>query len=200
MLLGSLGAFGALAFELYALAFEPFALDPSKSLRHRLLQRRHILREQKESERQHPEAKDRQEREEAAEDQESRERNPHQPRRRPPQPVDETRRASRRFGLFAPHLVKEALRQSFVMLRPDIQWKNPVMFVVEVGTVLTLLFTVAVLFGYQSRASVGYLIALDVWLLLTLLFANFATSLAEARGKAALPDGGVHPGRGAGLR
>jgi K+-transporting ATPase ATPase B chain len=101
-----------------------------------------------------------------------------------PQELKLTRRASRRYGLFAPHLLKEALRQAFIMLRPDIQWKNPVMFVVEVGTVLTLVFTVAVLFGYQSQASLGYLIALDFWLILTLLFANFATALAEARGKA----------------
>jgi potassium-transporting ATPase ATP-binding subunit len=95
-----------------------------------------------------------------------------------------TRRASRQSGLFAPPLLKAALWQSFVMLRPDIQWKNPVMFVVEVGTVLTAVFTVATLFGYQSQVSLGYLIALDVWLLLTVLFANFATALAEARGKA----------------
>src|SRR5262249_31606373 len=94
------------------------------------------------------------------------------------------RRTSRRYGLFAPELLRTALKQSFVMLRPDIQWKNPVMFVVEVGTVLTLLYTVAVLFGYSSQASLGYLIALDVWLVLTLLFANFASALAEARGKA----------------
>ena len=47
------------------------------------------------------------------------------------------RRLSRRQGLFAPDLLKAALKQAFVMLRPDIQWKNPVMFVVEVGTVLT---------------------------------------------------------------
>jgi len=95
-----------------------------------------------------------------------------------------SRRASRRHGLFAPELVQTALRQSFVMLRPDIQWKNPVMFVVEVGTVLSILFTVARLLGSQSGASLGYLIALDVWLALTVLFANFATALAEARGKA----------------
>src|SRR5436190_20661535 len=94
------------------------------------------------------------------------------------------RRMSRRQGLFAPDLVRAALKQSFVMLRPDIQWKNPVMFVVEVGTVLTLIYTVAVLCGYQSQASVGYLLALDVWLFLTVLFANFASALAEARGKA----------------
>src|SRR6185436_389618 len=80
--------------------------------------------------------------------------------------------------------LRAALKQSFVMLRPDIQWKNPVMFVVEVGTVLTLVFTVAQLLGQLSQVSLGYLIALDVWLLLTVLFANFATALAEARGKA----------------
>lgn len=101
-----------------------------------------------------------------------------------PEELKLSRRASRRSGLFAPELLKAALRQAFVMLRPDIQWKNPVMFVVEVGTVLTLVFTIAVLLGYKSQASLGYLINLDVWLVLTLLFANVATSLAEARGKA----------------
>src|SRR5262245_8715234 len=95
-----------------------------------------------------------------------------------------TRRASRHHGLFAPHLLKEALKQAIVMLRPDIQWKNPVMFVVEVGTVLSIVFTVAALVGGAGQVSVGYLVALDVWLLLTVLFANFASALAEARGKA----------------
>lgn len=95
-----------------------------------------------------------------------------------------TRRASRRAGLFAPELLRSALKQSLVMLRPDIQWKNPVMFVVEVGTALTIIFTMAVALGYQSQVSLGYLLSLDVWLMLTLLFANFATALAEARGKA----------------
>jgi K+-transporting ATPase ATPase B chain len=70
------------------------------------------------------------------------------------------------------------------MLRPDIQWKNPVMFVVEIGTVLSILFTVATLLGQGGHASTTYLIALDVWLFLTVLFANFASALAEARGKA----------------
>src|SRR3954465_10005723 len=93
----------------------------------------------------------------------------------PPEDLKLTRRASRRHGLFAPDLVSAALKQSFVMLRPDIQWKNPVMFVVEVVTALTLLFTVATLFGYQSQARLTYLLALDAWLLLTVLFANFAT-------------------------
>jgi K+-transporting ATPase ATPase B chain len=94
------------------------------------------------------------------------------------------RRASRQHGLFAPHLVGAAARQALVMLRPDVQWKNPVMFVVEVGAVLTLLFTVAALLGSETQAPVGYLIALDLWLFVTVLFANFASALAEARGKA----------------
>jgi K+-transporting ATPase ATPase B chain len=95
------------------------------------------------------------------------------------------RRLSRRKGLFAPDLLKTALVQSFVMLRPDIQWKNPVMFVVEVGTVLSILYTIAKAINPGAyQAALGYLIALDVWLFLTVLFANFASALAEARGKA----------------
>src|SRR6202161_2148959 len=101
-----------------------------------------------------------------------------------PEELKLSRRATRRSGLFAPHLMRAALKQSFVMLRPDIQWKNPVMFVVEVGTGLSVIFTVARLVGYSSPVRVTYLLALDVWLLLTVLFANFATALAEARGKA----------------
>src|SRR5215475_8967738 len=101
-----------------------------------------------------------------------------------PDSAKQARRASRRASLFAPELTKAALKQSFVMLRPDIQWKNPVMFVVEVGTVLSIIFTIRAMLGYASQASLGYLIALDVWLFLTVLFANFASALAEARGKA----------------
>src|SRR5262245_51544051 len=100
------------------------------------------------------------------------------------QELKTNRRASRRAGLFAPHLLQEALKQSFVMLRPDIQWRNPVMFVVEIGTVLTVIFTIAVSSGATSAVPIGYLLALDFWLFITVLFANFATALAEARGKA----------------
>src|SRR5216684_6770695 len=70
------------------------------------------------------------------------------------------------------------------MLRPDIQWANPVMFCVEIGAVLTLVSAVAALLGRGGQAPVTYLLALDFWLWLTVLFANFATALAEARGKA----------------
>src|SRR5215470_4999565 len=94
-------------------------------------------------------------------------------------------RRTRREGLLAPDLVRAALKQSFVMLRPDIQWRNPVMFVVEVGAFLTLLFVVQALFaGSASQVPVSYFIALDFWLFVTVIFANFATALAEARGKA----------------
>jgi K+-transporting ATPase ATPase B chain len=95
------------------------------------------------------------------------------------------RRLSRRKGLFAPDLLKTALVRAFVMLRPDILWKNPVMFTVEVGTVLSVVYTVYKAADPGSTlASLGYLVALDVWLFLTVLFANFAEALAEARGKA----------------
>jgi potassium-transporting ATPase ATP-binding subunit len=94
-------------------------------------------------------------------------------------------RRTRRQDLLAPELVRAALKQSLIMLRPDIQWANPVMFVVEVGALLTLLFVVeALVAGSASQVPVTYFIALDAWLFLTVLFANFATALAEARGKA----------------
>ena len=71
------------------------------------------------------------------------------------------------------------------MLRPDIQSKNPVMFVVEVGAFLTLFYLLQSIVGKsESQVSTGYFVALDIWLFLTVLFANFATSLAEERGKA----------------
>ena len=97
-------------------------------------------------------------------------------------------RAQRRVRsrkLFEPELVREALKQSFIMLRPDIQWSNPVMFVVEIGAALTLLFIIqAMVSTSASQVPITYFIALDFWLWLTVLFANFATGLAEARGKA----------------
>jgi K+-transporting ATPase ATPase B chain len=71
------------------------------------------------------------------------------------------------------------------MLRPDIQWKNPVMFVVEVGAILTLLYLLKGALGKAvSEVPISYFIWVDAWLFLTVLFANFATALAEARGKA----------------
>src|SRR4029077_7004624 len=101
----------------------------------------------------------------------------------PQHPSPQRRVKSRK--LFEPELVRDALKQSIVMLRPDIQWSNPVMFVVEIGAVLTLFFIVQALVSTSvSQVPITYFIALDFWLFLTVLFANFATSLAEACGKA----------------
>ena len=87
-----------------------------------------------------------------------------------------SRRATQRQKLFAPALMKAAAVRAVVMLRPDLMWKNPVMFTVEVGTVLSIVYT-----ALQPSL---YLVVLDLWLIATLLFANFAEALAEARGKA----------------
>jgi len=97
---------------------------------------------------------------------------------------DSPRRAKPK-KLLNKEMAATALKQAFVMLRPDIQWKNPVMFVVEVGAILTFLYIVdAARGGSVSQVSISYFIALDAWLFLTVLFSNFATALAEARGKA----------------
>jgi potassium-transporting ATPase ATP-binding subunit len=90
-----------------------------------------------------------------------------------------------RRELFSAKLALAALKQSFVMLRPDVQWRNPVMFVVEVGAALTMGFILQAAVGAtRSPFSLGYFVALDVWLWLTVLFANFATAFAEERGRA----------------
>jgi potassium-transporting ATPase ATP-binding subunit len=102
-----------------------------------------------------------------------------------PNELKTARRLSRRRGLFDPELLQIALRRSFIMLRPDLLWKNPVMFVVEIGTALSIVYTIYKVMNPSSTlAGLGYLIALDVWLFLTVIFANFAEALAEARGKA----------------
>lgn len=93
-------------------------------------------------------------------------------------------RRMRRRSLLDKETSLEAIKTAFIMLRPDIQWKNPVMFVVEVGAFLILLYIIQMTFSGQQHLRLSYFIALDVWLFLTVLFANFATALAEARGKA----------------
>lgn len=86
-------------------------------------------------------------------------------------------------SLFQKQLVNEALVQSFVKLNPKILFRNPVMFVVEVCTLVMLVVTLYSLTN-TSQGSFGYNLAVFVILLLTLLFANFAEAIAEARGKA----------------
>src|SRR5471030_2847081 len=105
-----------------------------------------------------------------------------------PPPVGQGRTPHRKKSqsLMTPAMAWTSLKQAFVMLRPDIQWNNPVMFVVEIGAILTLCFIGQAVFGAGSvsQTPLSYFIALDAWLFATVLFANFATALAEARGKA----------------
>jgi len=90
----------------------------------------------------------------------------------------------RKTPLFQGDLVKEALKQSFVKLNPRILYRNPVMFTVEIGTFIMLLVCLWILKGDHSQGSFAYNFFIFIILLLTVLFANFAEALAEARGKA----------------
>ncbi|MGI4823389.1 MAG: potassium-transporting ATPase subunit KdpB [Janthinobacterium lividum] len=93
--------------------------------------------------------------------------------------------ATQSQSLFQPALVSEAIKQAFVKLNPRVMFRNPVMFTVEIGTVVMLLVTIGLLIKPDaSQGSFGYNFTVFVVLFLTLLFANFAEAIAEARGKA----------------
>jgi K+-transporting ATPase ATPase B chain len=86
--------------------------------------------------------------------------------------------------LFESALVKEALKQSFVKLNPKILFRNPVMFTVEIGTAVMLGVCIWVITGEKNQGSLVYNLIVTGVLFITLLFANFAEAIAEARGKA----------------
>jgi len=91
----------------------------------------------------------------------------------------------RNNALFQKDLVNEALIQSFVKLNPRILCRNPVMFTVEIGTIVMAIVSGAILFNHNTtQGSLGYNLAITLILFATVLFANFAEALAEARGKA----------------
>jgi K+-transporting ATPase ATPase B chain len=94
------------------------------------------------------------------------------------------RRQTRRLRLFEPALVRMATLRSFTMLDPRNMARNPVMFLVEVGWVLTTIVAIGSIAAGADVALIVYQWALALLLLLTVLFANFAEALAEARGKA----------------
>ena len=92
---------------------------------------------------------------------------------------------NRSTSLFPKELVIESLKQSFVKLNPRTMFRNPVMFTVEICTLMMLIVTVyAAVTGDVNQGSVGYNIAVFLILFVTLLFAKFAEAIAEARGKA----------------
>ena len=79
-------------------------------------------------------------------------------------------------------IVRGAIRGAAVKLHPRTMAANPVMFVVEVGSVLT---TAALIRdGLSGRSGLGFELQITIWLWLTVLFANFAEAMAEGRGKA----------------
>ena len=85
--------------------------------------------------------------------------------------------------LFDPKIARQAITASLAKLDPRHQFKNPVMFVVEIGSVLTTLLFFQALVG-TGEASAGFTAAIAAWLWFTVLFANFAEAMAEGRGKA----------------
>ncbi|QWT46614.1 potassium-transporting ATPase subunit KdpB [Azospira inquinata] len=87
------------------------------------------------------------------------------------------------FSLFDASLIRPAIGDAFKKLSPRVQWRNPVMFVVYVGSLLTTLLWLQALRG-QGEASSGFILAVALWLWFTVLFANFAEALAEGRSKA----------------
>jgi len=89
-----------------------------------------------------------------------------------------------RRPLFEPKIVREAIVASFKKLDPRHQLKNPVMFVVEVGSALTTALFVHALATGEGEASPWFVLAISLWLWFTVLFANFAEAMAEGRGKA----------------
>ncbi len=89
----------------------------------------------------------------------------------------------KKFALVDPALAVPAIADAFRKLNPAVQWRNPVMFVVYVGSILTTLLWLQAL-GGQGEAPAGFILAITIWLWFTVLFANFAEALAEGRSKA----------------
>src|SRR5260221_9898750 len=96
------------------------------------------------------------------------------------------------ISIWDPKIIRAAIPASFKKLDPRVQVKNPVMFVVEIGSVITTVEFVRLLFTAPtpgiSRTSLTYetifVLAVAVWLWFTVLLANFAAAMAEGRGKA----------------
>jgi K+-transporting ATPase ATPase B chain len=98
-----------------------------------------------------------------------------------PEPSGHSRSAAR--SMFDPVIVMPAIADSFRKLNPRTQLRNPVMFCVYIGSILTTVLWVAALSG-QAEAPAGFILAVSLWLWFTVLFANFAEALAEGRSKA----------------
>jgi K+-transporting ATPase ATPase B chain len=89
----------------------------------------------------------------------------------------------KQLALFEPTLVRQALMDAVKKLSPRVQWHNPVMFIVWVGSVLTTALAIAMGTGHLPGNAL-FTAAISLWLWFTVLFANFAEALAEGRSKA----------------
>ena len=90
---------------------------------------------------------------------------------------------TRHRPLFDPRIARGAALEAFLKLDPRQEIRNPVMFVVWIGSVFTTILGVHALGGH-GEAPAGFIFAVSAWLWFTLLFANFAEAMAEGRGKA----------------
>jgi K+-transporting ATPase ATPase B chain len=108
---------------------------------------------------------------------------PAAPQARPPLATPAHARKGAAASLVDRAILQTALVDSFRKLTPRVQWRNPVMFVVYIGSLLTTLLWLQALFG-QGEAPAGFIFAIAVWLWFTVLFANFAEAVAEGRSKA----------------
>jgi potassium-transporting ATPase ATP-binding subunit len=92
------------------------------------------------------------------------------------------------LSMFDTQLILPAIALSFKKLAPQVQWRNPVMFVVYLGSMLTSVMFIQALVlqahGQQGEAPAGFILAISIWLWFTVLFANFSEALAEGRSKA----------------
>jgi len=101
-----------------------------------------------------------------------------------PHPAQTPRAAVRhKLSMFDRLLLIPAVIDAFRKLHPRVQWRNPVMFVVYVGSILTTLLWVQAL-GGRGEAPAWFILNVAIWLWFTVLFANFAEALAEGRSKA----------------
>jgi potassium-transporting ATPase ATP-binding subunit len=89
----------------------------------------------------------------------------------------------RRLSMFDRGLVWPAVPDAFRKLDPRVQWRNPVMFVVYTGSILTTVLWLQAL-GGEGEAPSWFIVNVAIWLWFTVLFANFAEALAEGRSKA----------------
>jgi K+-transporting ATPase ATPase B chain len=94
-----------------------------------------------------------------------------------------SKHAKQELRLLDPKLVVPALKAAFAKLSPRVQWHNPVMFVVYIGSIVATLLWIHALRG-GGEAAPGFIFAIALWLWFTVLFANFAEALAEGRSKA----------------